>query len=240
MIFGPFSDEFFWYDETESDPEFLDPWHDPLSPQSPDDWGWDEWGDLVVYRPVGYESGYEYPLVIWLSRDEVPGITLRDWFPDLSDRNYFGAEVRLLPGSTVLQNVDRVAVAIREVVALYGIHMDRIWIAGVGPAGDAVLQMWPALSRLVSGGIVIAPVAWESWESQSAQAAYDKTLYLATTVEDDSQVAESLAESWNTHGGQCDHTAWESIESSRLALCRDLNTWLMEQVCVPAESGWRE
>lgn len=239
MIFGPFSDEFFWYDESESDPEFLDPLHDPLSPQSQDDWGWDEWGDLVVYRPVGYEPGYQYPLVIWLSQDEVSGVTLHDWFPDLSDRNYVGAEVRLLPGSTVLQNVDRVAVAIREVVALYGIHMQRVWIAGVGEAADAVLRMLPALSRLVSGGIAIAPAALEPLDPQVLHAANEKTLYLATTVGDESAVAESVAESWDIHGGRCDLTAWESMESSRLALCRDLNAWLMEQVCAPAESGLR-
>ena len=235
MIFGPISDEFFWYDESESAPGCLDPWPDPLSPQSPDDWGWDEWGDLVVYRPVGYEPGYQYPLVIWLSQDKVPGVTLRDWFPDLNDRNYVGAEVRLHPGSTVLQNADRVAVAIREVVALYGIHLRRVWIAGVGPAADTVLKMLPALSRLVSGGIAIAPGELEWVDPQTEQAAYDQTLYLATAASDVSEFAETLTESWNINGGRCDLTEWESIPASRLDLCRDLNTWLMEQVCAPAE-----
>lgn len=239
MIFGPFSDEFFWYDESESDPEFLAPWHDPLSPQSNDDWGWDEWGDLVVYRPVGYEPGYKYPLVIWLSRDEVPGVTLRDWFSDLSDRNYIGAEVRLLPGSTVLQNADRVAVAIRELVALYGIHLRRIWIAGVGPTADAVLQMLPTLSRLVSGGIAIAPCEPAPAVFHAAQAVCDKSLYLATQFGGDREVSHSLAEYWDIHGGQCHLTERIPMDASRLALCRDLNVWLMGQVCAPVESDSR-
>jgi hypothetical protein len=211
------------------------PWHDPLSSQSPESWGWDEWGDLVVYRPVGYEPGYHYPLVIWLSQDEVLGITLHDWFPDLSERNYIGAEVRLFPGSTILQSADRVAVAIREVVALYGIHRQRVWIAGVGEAADAVLRMLPALTRLVSGGIAIAPGELEPMELDSTPGESDQSLYLATGVGDESQVAESLAEHWEESGGQCSHTEWESISASRLALCRDINAWLMEQVCAPAE-----
>ncbi len=235
MIFGPFSDEFFWYDESESHPEFLDPSQNPLSPQSPDDWGWDEWGDLVVYRPVGYESGYEYPLVVWLSQDQVIGVTLRDWFPDLSERNYIGAEVRLLPGSTVLQNADRVAVAIREVVALYGIHRQRVWIAGVGAAADEVLKMLPALSRLVSGGIAISPCSLPPSDLDSGQADCDQTLYLATQFGADRKVAASLAEYWDINGGQCHLTERVSVDASRLALCRDLNVWLMGQVCAPAE-----
>lgn len=235
MLDGPFSEDYFWHDQSESAPEFLDHWNDSLSTQSHDDWDWDEWGDLVVYRPVGYETGYKYPLVIWLSPDAVPGVTLRDWFPDLNDHNYVGAEVQLRSGSTVAQHADRVAIAIREVVALYGIHQRRIWIAGVGPAADAVLQMLPALSRLVTGGIAIAPALLEPSEPHTAQAAYNKSLYLATEIGEDSAVAESLAECWDIHGGRCDVTAWESLAASRLALCRDLNTWLMEQVCAPVE-----
>ena len=235
VIFGPFSEDYFWYDETESTPEFLDHWDNSQSAPSNDEWGWDEWGDLVVYRPVGYEPGYKYPLVIWLSRDEVPGVTLHDWFPDLSDRNYLGAEVRLLSGSTAIQTADRVAVAIREVVALYGVHPRRIWIAGVGEAADSVMRMLPGLSRLVSGGIVIGPVELQPLAQSSALTAWGKSLYLAAGTGDDSDIAESVAEYWNLSGGQCRLAEWESLETSRLALCRDLNDWLMEQVCAPAE-----
>ena len=239
MIEGPFSEDYFWHDESESAPEFLDHWNNSLSTQSHDDWEWDEWGDLVVYRPVSYEPAYKYPLVLWLSPDAVPGVTLRDWFPDLNDRNYVGAEVQWLDGSTAIQNADRVAVAIREVVALYGIHLRRIWIAGVGPAADAVLQMLPALSRLVTGGIAIAPCKLDPSDLHSVQAASDKSLYLATQFGADCEVAPSLAEHWTINGGPCHLTERISKDASRLALCRDLNTWLMMQVCAPVELGSR-
>lgn len=235
MIEGPFSEDYFWYDESESDPEFLGHWSDPLSPPSSDDWGWDEWGDLVVFRPIGHEPKYNYPLVIWLSQDAVPGVTLHDWFPDLSDRNYIGAEIQLRPGATDFQNADRVGVAIREVVAMYGIHRRRIWIAGVGEAADAVLRMLPLLSRLVSGGIAIAPTELDKSGLNAVHAAsVDQSLYLATVIGDDTDLAESVAEYWEMIGGQCDLSEWESPATSRLAICRDLNTWLMQLVCSPA------
>lgn len=234
MIEGPFSEDFFWYDESESDPEFLDHWDDTLSAQSSDDWGWDEWGDLVVFRPVGYVPRYDYPLIVWLSLDAVPGVTLRDWFPDLSDRNYIGAEVQLSTELTISHHADRVAIAIREIVALYGIHMRRIWVAGAGAAADAVLQMLPSLSRLVVGGVAIAPTELDAAEPYSSQGVSGKTLYVATETGAATEAGESLREEWEIHDGDCHLSEWDSIEASRLAICRDLNVWLMQQVCSPA------
>ncbi len=234
MIEGPFSEDYFWYDESESDPEFLDHWDDTLSAQSSDDWGWDEWGDLVVFRPVGYSPRYQYPLIVWLSLDAVPGVTLRDWFPDLSDRNYIGAEIRLSADLTISQNADRVAIAIREIVALYGIHMRRIWVAGTGSAADAVLQMLPALSRLVAGGVAITPAELDAADPYSSLGLSGKTLYIATETGAATEAAECLQEEWEIHDADCHLTEWDSIDATRLAICRDLNAWLMQQVCAPA------
>ena len=183
---------------------------------------------------MGYEPAYNYPLIICLSLDELTGVALHDWFPDLSDRNYMGAEVQLRAGSTDSQNADRVAVAIREVVAMYGIHMRRIWIAGVGEAADAVLRMLPLLSKLVTGGIAIAPRELDTSGLSSVHAAFDKSLYLASESGDETDLAESVAEYWTMIGWQCALSEWESVVTSRLAICRDINAWLMQQVCAPA------
>ena len=236
VIHGPFSEEFFWYDETESDPEFLDHGDNHLSPQSSDDWGWDEWGDLVVYRPVGYEPGYEYPLVVWLSLDELAGVTLRDWFPDLSERNYLGVEVSLSPESTTSQNANRVSLAIREVAAMYRVHRRRIWIAGVGPAADWVLRLLPAMTGPCRGGIAIAPTELRTRDAEPDAEVLEQArgLYLATQIEGETSVAETTLEDVELSEFPCHRTDWESVDASRLAICRDLNEWLMQQVCAPA------
>lgn len=235
VIHGLFSEDFFWYDDSESDPEFLDHWDGHFSPESSDDWGWDEWGDLVVYRPVGYEPGYEYPLVVWLSLDDVAGVTLRDWFPDLSDRNYLGAEVQLSAELNASESANRVSLAIREVAALYRVHRRRIWIAGAGRAADAVLRLLSSTTGLWAGGIAIAPTAMELLEESptSSASAQPRMLYLAAESGADHEGAETILEDRDQTEFSCHLTAWESIEASRLAICRDVNGWLMQQVCAP-------
>jgi len=236
VIHGPFSEDFFWYDDNESDPELLDHWDDHLAPQSSDDWGWDEWGDLVVFRPVGHEPGYEYPLVVWLSLDDLTGVTIRDWFPDLSDRNYLGVEVQLFPELSASQNANRVSLAIREVAAVYRVHRRRIWIAGAGRAADCVLRMLHAMTGPWTGGIAIAPTQLEllTEYSPSGAAEQTKTLYLATESGDDHEAAQTILEDRDQSEFSGHLTAWESIEASRVAICRDVNEWLMQQVCALA------
>jgi hypothetical protein len=241
VIHGPFSEDFFWFDDAESDPEFLDHYDDQLSPQSSDDWGWDEWGDLVVYRPVGHEPAYKYPLLIWLTvLDEVAGVTLRDWFPDLSDRNYIGAEVHISPELSATQNSNRVSLALREIAALYGIHRQRIWIAGSGAAADWVLKLLPTLTGPITGGIAIAPLELAPIDENILDDELDRSLFLAIDSSDDPELADAFAEDWDFSLGHCHLSEWESIENSRLAICRDLNAWLMERICAPAGNDSRE
>ena len=245
MIHGPLSDDFFWYDESESYPEFQEHWDNHNSSPSADDWGWDEWGDLVVFRPVHHEPNYRYPLVVWLSQDEVAGVTLRDWFPELSERNYLGAEIGC-PGQTpTTQLIDQVSVAIREIAAIYRVHPHRVWIAGVGVAADQVVQILMASPALVRGGIAIAPTGLAATASEQSAALHntrevrDKSLYLATESNLDPARVESFLEDWDLRGGHSQQTAWESTLASRLAICNDLNGWLMQQVCTPAETDTR-
>jgi len=236
VIYGPFSEEFFWYDDSESDPELYDYDNDHLSPQSNDSWGWDEWGDLVVFRPVGLAPRYSYPLILWLSLDDFSGVTLRDWFPDLSDRNYLGAEVQLDPGMSVSQNANRISQAIREVAAQYQVHRNRIWIAGVGAAADWVLRLLPDFSGPLTGGIAIAPTERQLIPGNPAfeLLAETKTIYLATESEEEREAAEVFSAAFDFREEQIHVSHWESLEASRLEICRDLNVWLMQQVCAPA------
>ncbi|MFO1008028.1 MAG: hypothetical protein U0929_18865 [Planctomycetaceae bacterium] len=236
MIDGPISDDFFWFDESEPDSEFLDNDDDHFSSGSSDNWGWDEWGDLVVFRPIGHEPRYQYPLVVWLSVDDAIGLTLRDWFPDLSDRNYLGAEVSISPTLTVEQNANRVLLAIREIAAQYRVHRHRIWIAGVGPAADWVLRMLAECPGPVTGGVAISPSVAPTGVVTGQAPVIDpsKALYLATESGADREAMVSVLAERGLKPGQYACPEWESIDFSRLAVCRDLNIWLMQQVCTPA------
>lgn len=236
MIDGPISDDFFWFDESETDSEFLDNDDDHFSSGSSDDWSWDEWGDLVVFKPVAHEPRYQYPLVVWLSVGDTVGLTLRDWFPDLSERNYLGAEISIWPQLTATQNANRISLAIREIAAQYRVHRNRIWIAGVGPAADWVLRLLAECQGPVTGGVAINPSVsqWNVTAGDTPIIDQSKTLYLATESGADREAVLSMLAERGLKPGQYACPEWESIDFSRLAVCRDLNVWLMQQVCAPA------
>ncbi len=236
MIDGPISDDIFWFDESVNDSGFLDDDDDHFSSGSSDDWGWDEWGDLVVFRPIGHEPHYQYPLVLWLSVDDTIGITLRDWFPDLSERNYLGAEISISPQLTPSQNANRISLAIREIAAQYRVHRERIWIAGVGPAADCVLRLLAECPGPVTGGVAINPTVsqWGVVPGETPVMDQSKTLYLATESGAEREAVRSMLAERGLKPGQYACPEWESIDFSRLAVCRDLNVWLMQQVCTPA------
>lgn len=230
MIHDPFSEEFFWFDEPEWDSHSLDSWESENLDPGRDQWGWDEWGSVCVFRPQGYEPQYRYPLIVWLSVDEPPQQALRDWFPDLSDRNYISVGIEIQRSDSFSQNADRVAIAIREVAALYGIHPGRVWIAGCGPAAEWSLWLLPHLSRLVSGAIALLPWIAEPLEQPALQAAVNKNLFLVSERGDANELADRFAEYWEMCGGDQDSFVVDSLMDNRLSICRELNRWLMRQV----------
>ena len=231
MIHDPFSEDSFWFDEPDWTPDSLNSEDDfGLSPTT-DQWGWDEWGELCVFRPQGYEPCYRYPLLVWLSVDESPDQTLRDWFPDVSDRNYLAVGIPLRREANLVQNAELVATSIREVSALYGIHSDRIWIAGTGAAAEWASWLLPHLSSVVAGLVAIAPWLDDPLDQPALQAATGKQLFLVTAEDDSAELAKSFAEYWEMCAGDFTMITVNSLEKSRIEICRELNLWLMKQVC---------
>lgn len=241
MIQRPFTDGFFWDEEPDPDSSSLDPWgddlsdHSNLSPHSPDDWKWEEWEDVTVFLPIGLEPNYRYPLILWLNCTELAGPVLRDWFPDLSDRNYVGAEVHLpLQASfdVVTQYVDN---ALREISTFYNIHPRHIWVAGSGVTGEWAARLVRETSLSVTGVVLVAPntatisdVCFDGhWPSE-----YD--LYLAFTGDLEMATREAIDVAICNSSVHCRITHWDSLVSDRLRICSDLNVWLMQQVCLPA------
>jgi hypothetical protein len=235
VIQDPFSEEYFWFDPSEVDSDPLDSFDHFDLDSARDNWGWDEWGDLCVFRPQGYEPAYRYPLLVWLTLDETPDQALRDWFPDISERNYVAAGVQIRRFDSVAQNRDRLVASIREVAALYGVHPSRIWIAGQGAAADWALRLLPSIAKFVQGVIAVTPRNLDPAEQQSASAARGKELFVVTDRHQ-ADLAQALTEYWEIGGGQGRCLTIDAVAASRLVICRALNDWLMQQVCSPAAS----
>lgn len=235
VIQDPFSEEYFWFDQSEFDSDPLDSLDSFDLDSGRDNWGWDEWGDLCVFRPHGYEPAYRYPLLVWITLEETPDQALRDWFPDISERNYVAAGVQLRRFDSVTQNTDRLVTSIREVAALYGIHPSRIWIAGQGAAADWALRLLPSITKLVQGVIAVTPQDMNTADSQLTRAVLGRDLFLVSD-RNDADPCEALLEAWEAEGGRGNGLTIDSVAASRLEICRTLNEWLMQRVCSPAVS----
>ncbi len=230
LIDSPNPDEPDWDDAFDSLSDPLDSWGQSQDADLDEQWACEPWGDLTLFRPEGQESSYAYPLLIWLSIDATPGVTLRDWFPDLSERNYVGVEVPCHGMPALAQRVEQ---AIHEAGRFSNIHPQRIWLAGRGAAADAALACLPLLAPVIAGVVALHPTHPVPAIESACSAAPFVTLYLALTGPRESE-ADQVSAAWRDAGGDCRCvlTVPDDAEE-RLAICSDLNVWLMEQVTAP-------
>ena len=101
------------------------------------------------FLPARYESGYEYPLVIWLHNNGYNENQINDVMPHISTRNYVGVGIRgskavdasgrrfdwLHTPAAISRCEDAVWQAVDDACERYSIHRDRIFLAGYGEGG---------------------------------------------------------------------------------------------------------
>lgn len=103
-----------------------------------------------LHVPDHYESGYAYPLIVWLTSADGPQRDFRALMRRISDRNCFGIAVRNRPGLRLEDCIFETVVGLRR---KYHLHSERIYLAGVGD--EAVLALQTGLARPEwFGGIV--------------------------------------------------------------------------------------
>lgn len=129
--------------------------------------------DEDLYLPQGYEPKYPYPLLVWLQLPGQPEVDLHAVMNDLSDRNYCGLRLELpsewlsptitpespasnvwTPSPTWLWD-DVLRSAILELRNCYHIHSERIYLAGVGPAGIAAVRQLLCRPEWFAGAIAL-------------------------------------------------------------------------------------
>ncbi len=101
------------------------------------------------FLPVRYESGYRYPLVVWLHSNGYNENQIGDVMPDISTRNYVGVGIRASQAvdvsgrrfdwshtpAAIARCEDAIWQAVDEASDRYSIHRERIFLAGYGEGG---------------------------------------------------------------------------------------------------------
>jgi phospholipase/carboxylesterase len=97
-----------------------------------------EWlGDDSLFTPLGYEAGYDYPLVVWLPDRTDAGFDLGRVMKRVSLRNF----IAVVPGADDGEREPAVWRSIDRVCERLSVHADRIFLVGVGGGGGDAFRI---------------------------------------------------------------------------------------------------
>ena len=83
-----------------------------------------------IFLPLGYEPGYDYPLLVWLPQSDDASFDLGRTMMRMSLRNYL-AVVPAVPSDS-----ESCFSAIDTMIDRYSVHRQRVYLVGVGAGGE--------------------------------------------------------------------------------------------------------
>lgn len=106
----------------------------------------------AIALPDVYETGYNYPLIVWFHGTGGSEEDIFRVLPEISERNYLAMSLRgdrevdggyewstADQGATAL--AEKLEAAIDRMAEKFGIHRDRVYLAGVGSGGTTALEI---------------------------------------------------------------------------------------------------
>lgn len=119
--------------------------------------------DPSLFVPMHYESGYSYPLIVWLHSNGDDRSQLSQIMPELSMRNYVGVGPQAASGSEqhgyyweqTISSIDYSIQAIYDAIdyarMTLNINSERIFLAGYGAGGTMAYRVGLEMPEIVSG-----------------------------------------------------------------------------------------
>lgn len=125
----------------------------------PVEWTWSEAGPApavapttATFAPLGYENGYQYPLIVWLHSDGADENSLPTVMQHVSVRNFVAVAPRgveeLSDGYGWSQFADRVDAAedavfdaIEATRQRFSLHPERVFLVGAGAGGAMAMRV---------------------------------------------------------------------------------------------------
>ena len=184
-------------------------------------------GGLPVFIPRGYESGYDYPLLVWLSDPLGSPVDLGRCMTRVSLRNFVA--VSATGGATaVWQAVDRVTERL-------SIHPRRVWLIGQGTAGTQAFRI--ACRHPESfAGVVSRGGAFPLDESLFARIGIVRRLpmlYCCTAADaaGDAARTDRMLRLFHAAGATLAMRIYPQRRDLSAAALADVNRWLMDEIC---------
>jgi phospholipase/carboxylesterase len=200
-----------------------------------------------VFIPEHYEAGYSYPLIVWFHGDGGSESELADVMPSISDRNYIGVALRgdltsgngfgwtfgAAPTPELIHDVRSIVTSLRRE---YHIHSERIYLAGFGSGATTAIQLMLARPEWFGGVISFSgEMPKEDTPLVQAEDLKDKRILLTTSIGSaTTRVGDVVAAGRMLYsvGMQVGTRVYQNVENSPTPkMLRDLNSWLMDDIC---------
>ncbi|MFN8854321.1 MAG: hypothetical protein ACK50P_02080 [Planctomycetaceae bacterium] len=180
-----------------------------------------------IFVPEGYEPGYAYPLLVWLSTVPLSPFDFDRRMRSLSDRNYLGVCVPVSQQHDVADLASLVESVVGAMRREYHVHSERIIVVGMGDAAPLALEVALRQPRWFGGVIALGPAPKSRCLLAEAEHLRGFRVFLGGAPGDEwSSLKQTERLLW-TAGMSV--KLWQWTEGSRIpsSLWRQVNHWLM-------------
>ena len=183
-------------------------------------------GDAKVFIPQGYESGYDYPLLVWLT-DPDTRFDLGRAMARVSLRNYVAVEPAA--GETAMWR------AIDRVRDRLSIHPRWIWLVGHAAGGTAAFRRACQQPEAFAGAISLGgwfPLGESVFARLNAIRRMPMLLCCrATAVQADPDRTDRTLRLFHAAGGTLAMRIYQRGTMLSRETLADVNRWLMDETC---------
>ncbi|MEO0529115.1 MAG: hypothetical protein AAF266_00925 [Planctomycetota bacterium] len=200
----------------------------------------------ATFAPMGYEGGYDYPLIVWLHGDESDEHSLPKVMQHVSLRNFVAVAPRGVVDRSVgygweqsLDAIDAAEEAIGDAILAargqFSLHPRRVFLAGVGSGGTMAMRVALRRPEWFAGVATLdGPLPTDYQPLRRINDLRELPLLLSASRESDAyaeaRVCSDLA---LLHAAGCRVAIRQYPGDSDLTtpMLADLNRWAMEIVC---------
>jgi pimeloyl-ACP methyl ester carboxylesterase len=180
---------------------------------------------IPVFVPQGYESGYDYPLLVWVADPTDRAFDLARVMVRLSLRNFVA--VQASGGETAVWR------AIDTVRDRLSIHPRRIWLIGQGGGGTEAFRIG-CRHPDAFGGVVSLGGPFPLDESAFARVTAVRRLPMLYCCRHDAAAVagtERMLRLFHAAGASLAMRIYSGAGTLSRAALEDVNRWLMDEIC---------
>lgn len=186
-----------------------------------------------VFVPTGYEPGYAYPLIVWLSDPRRPSFDLGRTMARVSLRNHVAVQPLAAPGdadpeAAVWRAIDRVQDAL-------SIHPGRMFLVGHGRGGTEAFRMGCRHAGAFAG-VVSLGGPFPHGERALARLAEVRRLPMLFCCRKEAPAAvlrptEATLRLFHAAGATLAMRIYPGRDDLSRMILADVNRWLMDEIC---------